>query len=292
MNNYVLMEASFEKTKNIKATAYTAFICGGLFLLFFLLQWSLPQMPQPINDEGIEVNLGNSETGLGDVPPQFPGNPSATNETNINQAEAKNSISEQHLSTTEIPAESDEAVSAKTIASVKKNNSSLENKIPKKNTSEVISTAPKPASPKALYKSGTANGTGGNNADSYNGLTNQGIAGGKGDQGNPNGNPNGDSYKGNAASGNGISIPQNLRNRGYKLPSLEDEFNENGKVAVAITVDANGNVVTAAIQPRGTTTTNPSLRQIALSKARQLKFGKSVNENEIGTIVFNFKVTN
>jgi hypothetical protein len=63
-------------------------------------------------------------------------------------------------------------------------------------------------------------------------------------------------------------------------------------VAVDIKVDNAGNVVSASIQPKGTTTTNTSMRNIALQKARQLKFNPDENaaEQQIGTIVFNFRV--
>ena len=42
-------------------------------------------------------------------------------------------------------------------------------------------------------------------------------------------------------------------------PSFEDDFNENAKVAVDITVDAGGNVTSASVNPRGTTTTNANV---------------------------------
>lgn len=81
MSNYTSMSANFERDKNIKASAYTGVICGSLFLLFFSLQWTLPQIPAPDFGEGIEVNLGNSETGIGDIPPQIPGDPSLTEDS-------------------------------------------------------------------------------------------------------------------------------------------------------------------------------------------------------------------
>lgn len=295
MNNFAVMEASFERTKNIKASIYTAFICGLLFMLFFFLQWTLPQVPTPVVDEGIEVNLGNSETGFGDIAPQLPGEPTATHETHIAPpASAKANPAQQNIQASENINENDEAVAEKHNKISNNHKTVSENNTTKKAVVTAPIVAAKPAKPKALYQGGNANGVGGNNADSYNRVTNQGIAGGKGDQGNPNGNPNSDSYKGNAASGkgSGISIPSHLRNRGVHLPTLQDDFNENAKVAVDITVDANGNVIAAMIQPKGTTTTNPSLRNIATTKARQLKFGKSSDESEIGTIVFNFRVTN
>ena len=115
------------------------------------------------------------------------------------------------------------------------------------------------------------NGPGGTGADTYNGVNNQGISGGKGDQGSPNGNPNGDSYKGNSSTGKGVSIIKGLKNRKInKYPSFEDDFNEPGKVAVDITVDNAGNVTDATINPKGTTTPNRSMWKIAIKKAKEL----------------------
>ncbi len=72
------MAVSFEREKNIRASVYTLVVCTLLFLLFFFLQWTLPQIPPPDFGEGIEVNLGNSETGSGAIAPQIPGEPSVT----------------------------------------------------------------------------------------------------------------------------------------------------------------------------------------------------------------------
>src|SRR5947199_362365 len=67
----------------------------------------------------------------------------------------------------------------------------------------IVNTPPKVVKPKAVYAGGKNPNNGGNNADSYNNIRNQGIAGGNGDQGKPNGNPNSDSYTGNGGTGNG-----------------------------------------------------------------------------------------
>jgi hypothetical protein len=42
MNNIASMTLDFEREKNIKASLITVAICGALFLLIFMLQWSLP----------------------------------------------------------------------------------------------------------------------------------------------------------------------------------------------------------------------------------------------------------
>ncbi len=69
------MSPTFEKEKNIKAGMYTGFVCTALLLIFFFAKWTLPVIPHPVLDEGIEVNLGNSDEGFGDIAPQLPGRP-------------------------------------------------------------------------------------------------------------------------------------------------------------------------------------------------------------------------
>ena len=157
----------------------------------------------------------------------------------------------------------------------------------------MIAAAPAPPKPKALYKGGTtANNAGGNGGDTYNGVRNQGITGGKGDQGKPNGNPASDSYTGNGGTGKGgVSIRSGLSGRRFtRLPSFTDEFNDNAKVAVDITVNAAGNITNAVVNPRGTTTTNRNILNIAVTKARQLKLNAGSADEQTGTIVFDFKL--
>ena len=297
MSYSVYMASSFEKEKNIKAFSYTVLVAALLFILFFFAEWTMPQTPVITPDEGIEVNLGNSETGLGNVAPQLPGSPSAAEQTNVSPPPAAAATAKQNITPAENNNADDEAIANKVTKPVIKHKPVTNEAVPvKKNTTVTVAApTPKPIVPKALYKGGTNNGNGGNNADSYNGVRDQGIAGGKGDQGNPNGNPNSDSYTGNSAGGNGsgVSIRSGLNGRRFsRLPSFTDDFNENAKVAVDITVDKTGNVTNAGLNLSGTTTTNPSIRNIALKKARQLKLSAGNDDEQSGTIVFNFKVTN
>jgi hypothetical protein len=302
MNNNVQMHATFERDKNLKALGYTALICGAIFFLFYTMQWSLPQIPPPLADEGIEVNLGNSETGLGDIAPQLPGSPSASNETNVTPPPAsKTNSQQQNIATDDNNTDADAPVINKTVKSAVKNTPVATNTAanPRRPvTTTMANPSPKPPSAKAVYKGGTTAGNGGNNADSYKGVMNQGIAGGKGDQGNPNGNPNSDSYTGNASSGHGrgsgsggVSIRSGLGGRRFThFPSFEDDFNEPAKVAVDITVDQNGTVQEASINPHGTTTANQNIRAIALRKAKLLKLNAGKENLQSGTIVFNFRL--
>lgn len=292
------MSASFEKEKNLKASAYTAMVCALVFLVFFFLQWTLPQIPPPDFGEGIEVNLGNSETGEGDIAPQLPGEPSATEDSKSAPPRSQSESGNQPKIHADEYDDGDAPSLNKPEKAVVKPVNTPPANTRKINPTPVNSPTPAPPKPKALFKGGTSTATSGNRADSYNGVQNQGIAGGKGDQGNPNGNPNSDSYQGNAASGRGgsggsggVSIRSGLDGRRItRLPSFEDEFNENAKVAVDITVDKAGNVIQAVVNQRGTTTTNQAIRNIALRKARSLKLNSGTAEEQTGTLVFNFKL--
>lgn len=293
---------SFERKKNAQAGTWTALICGGLLVLFFMISWTPPAPVEIPQEEGIEVNLGNSETGLGDIAPMIP-DPPAREETEVNSP-PKQQIAEaepqRDVETNDADKEAPEAVVPKAEKPVKEKplTPKQPTTTPKPTTKAVTVENPKPAppQPKYVYKGGDGSGKGGNNADSWNGSQNQGIAGGKGDQGKPNGNPNSDSYTGNGGSGkSGVSISKGLSGRRItRLPSFEDEFNENAKVAVDIRVDQQGNVISATYQPRGSTTSDASYREIALRKARGLKFNASPNgtETDLGTIVFNFRIKN
>jgi outer membrane biosynthesis protein TonB len=311
MSNYNYMAPAFDRGKNIKAATYTFVVCVLLFIVFFFARWTLPQIAPPVMEEGIEVNLGNSDEGLGNIAPQIPGEPAAAKEESYSppakSAAAPPVAQEENIKGDEN--ETDEApvvnkdpkpVIRKTVPTPvpvkpRETNRPVANTTPAKpraNTQPVENPAPAPPQPKAVYKGGTSNGQGGNGADTYNGVRNQGIAGGRGDQGNPNGNLNSDSYKGNAASGNsGVRIRSGLSGRRFThYPSFEDDFNENAKVAVDIKVDKSGNVVSAVVNPRGTTTTNGNIRSIATRKALQLKLSAGDDDDQSGTILFDFKL--
>jgi hypothetical protein len=283
--NTIAIDINFERNKNTKALGITIFICALLFLVFTFIKWSAPTIPPPTVNEGIEVNLGNSETGLGDVAPQAIGEPAQEqNSTPLQSTTTATPIEENIEKNGDLPITPDTKPTivkpiAKPIIPIVKNS-----------TKPTLNPTPTPPTPKAVFAGGTKKNTGGNNSDTYNGVKNQGVAGGKGDQGNPNGNPNSDSYHGNNTSGNGINIKSGLTGRHIATrPNFEDDFNENAKVNVDVIVDATGKVTSAMVNPRGTTTTNSNIKKIATLKAMQIKFSSGSNE-QTGTLSFDFKV--
>ncbi|MDR0792537.1 MAG: energy transducer TonB [Chitinophagaceae bacterium] len=297
---------SNKKKTNLLALGYTTL--SGLLLLCLLIfvGWTTTPAPPQNIEEGVEVNLGNSEQGLGNIAPAIPGTPSASNEQEtVPEAAPSKSVPEEPETSKDV-AENNEAnvpeikTSPKPKEKPKTEKPKIEKKIikPVQNTvavhnkpKAIESPKPTPPTPKAVYKGGDNKGNGGNNADSYNRVRNQGIAGGTGDQGKINGNPNSDNYTGNGGNGrSGVSVRSGLQGRWFTSPSFEDNFNENATVAVDITVNRSGTVTGAVINPRGTTTTNANIRAIARRKALQLKFNNGQVEEQSGTIVFNFKL--
>ena len=287
MNNLNYINEQFEKQKNLKALGLTILITGGLFLFLFLVSFTVPA-PQPVAiDEGIEVNLGNSETGFGTVPPQIPGDLSDAKETNVSPVQTTQAAAETQREVADNNEPDAPVIHTSPKPEVKKNPAATENTVTKtSNNKPVVNTPPKVVKPKAVYAGGKA-ATGGNNADSYNKATDQGIAGGKGDQGKPNGNPNSDSYTGNGGRGNsGVNITSGLTGRRpVSNTRFEDTYKYGGTVYVNVTVDENGNVTSASLK-QGSAFAD--INAIALKRARQIKFSKGT-EVQNGTIQIKFE---
>jgi TonB family protein len=285
--SYTAIDKNFESKKNIKAFGITVAITGGLFLLFFLMSWTLPQTPPPPVDDGVEVNLGNSDQGLGDVPPQVPGEPSDQQQTNVEPPPSAAATTE----TSKEVAENNEAdappINTSPKPEVKPVTHTANAVSHKKKVQPVVNPTPVPPKPKAVYAGGASKSNGGNNADDFNNVRNQGIAGGHGDQGKPNGNPNSDSYTGNGGTGtSGIAISSGLHGRRITSAArFEDTYKYGGKVSVDVVVDANGNVTSASVKPGSPFA---DLNNIAVKRAKQLKFSKA-DADQNGTVIIVFE---
>ena len=280
-------QQEFEKKKNRQALLLTLSVLGAFFLFFFLVSWTIPAIPPPLANEGVEVNLGNSETGFGDIPPQIPGETSLTNETNSNPPPSQSSMAETQKEVAENNDLSSPAIKTSPNPSAKKNVNLDNTSSAKKSNATPVKTPPSPPKPKAVYSGGTNKENGGNNADSYNNVRNQGISGGNGDQGKPNGNPNSDNYTGNGGRGNaGININSGLSGRKISSSArFEDTYKYGGKVIVNVSVDANRNVTSVSINQGSPF---KDINDIALKKARLLKFSKG-SEAQTGTVVIKFE---
>ena len=280
------MQAQFEIEKNRKAFTYTAIICGILLLLAIFIRWTIALPPVPVVQDLIEINLGNNAEGYGQVQPLIKGEMS-NDAQSPQEREAKAIPSHDEPAKDIQPDENEDKDAAPVVKPDRPDPKAMElAKEPKSrpikhNAPIAVMTTPKPQ--KALFPyQGPGHGKG-NGAIENNDHFGQGNnPNGHGDAGDPSGNPN--SY-GNSP----IGITGGLQGRYIThFPSFKDDFAENAKVYVAVSVDASGNVTSANVVDRGTTTTNPAIRSIALQKAKLLKFNGG-SEGQ-GTIRFNFKV--
>jgi hypothetical protein len=290
------MEHEFNMQKNWKAGIYTALFCGILLLMLFLISWNLPFNPPVPVEEGLEVNLGNSDQGLGSDQPFLPNDPSKQDQekytppkTMAASKEALKDVETDDKDPDPAPAVKQPPVTKPDAKKIP--DKDLTVKTPRKTIQPAVNPTPVPPKPKAVFHGVNGEGTGGNDADHFKPGGNQGIAGSKGDQGKPGGDPNSTNYSG-GGHGNGITMSPGLQRRGILIPPhFTDEFNENAKVAVDIIVDASGNVISAVYQAKGSTTADAGLEAIAIRKAHQVKFNPGADESR-GTIVFNFKLKN
>ncbi len=282
-----IAEINFERNKNLKALGYTTGILVALFLVFVLFTWSLPVMPIPVVDTGVEVNLGNSDQGLGDVPPQIPGEPAQKQQTNFNPPPAQQAQATTDPDVADNKEQDAPVIHTSPKPEKKKELAPVNNVAKKTSTKPITNPTPAPPKPKAVYAGGKNAGSSGNNADSYNKSNNQGVAGGHGDQGKPNGNINSDSYTGNGGTGTaGINITSGLQGRRIASSArFQDEYKYGGKVSVDVTVDENGAVTSAKVKPGSPFA---DLNAIAVKRAYQLKFNKGTTP-QTGTIMIVFE---
>lgn len=297
MNNSVAyMSDSFEAKKNARASMFTLGVAGLIALFFFLVKMGLPTLEIPqIADNSIEVSLNvpdeiaplvgggggggggnnvqaNGPRGTAYSPPQ-PGEKDDVKDVDDNNDKEAPTILKPDR--------------PKPTATKINSNQSVVKTDPK----PVIET-PAPPKPKAvLGKTLGGSGTGGGVADNYDRPGGKGNGSGVG-TGNGSNGGSGNGTGGGNGTGSGVGTgPKNFGTKTFSVSnqSFEDEFNENAKVAMDIVADERGHVLTATFQPRGSTTSNRKLIDIAERRAFELKLGSS-DGGQKGTVIFNFKL--
>ncbi len=253
-----------EKENRIKALFGTILIIGLLFVLLFTLGLHYPVPPPP--EMGVEVNLGNSEDGMGTIQPEISESPEA--------------VAPQHRASNEEQISTQSTEESVAMPNRKPARKPLKNNQPQQ---EQMREEPQPEqptiNPNALYPGKrTANASG-----------SEGITGKPGDQGVPGGTPGSPNYSGTPGSGGGVSF--SLQGRSSKsLAKPVYNSDEQGAVVVKIWVDPGGQVVRAKAGEKGTTTADPSLWQQAEQAALRSKFSDKSDapETQVGTITYKF----
>lgn len=229
-----------------------------LLLMFFLFGFSTP-LPLP-EEQGVEVNLGNSEEGMGAVQPE--------------------ELTENISASKPVPSsDNTEKISTQnTEEAIKISNKKSDNKV----VTETKPTEEKPKdkiNPLALFNTNKSGKNGGS----------EGETGKPGDQGNKFGNPNAQNHTGNPGAGGGPSF--SLKGRNAKtLPKPDYNSNEQGTVVVKIWVNNQGEVTRVEAGQRGTTTSDRGLWKMAENAAMRSRFSPDSDapEDQTGTITYKF----
>lgn len=238
----------------------------GLIIAVLILSGLTTPLPLP-EEQGVEVNLGYSNEGIGDIQPD---EPSAVQESNPSSSSADEGVL------------TDENADAPAID---KNQREQPNNNNQNNNKEVEEEKPV-VDRRALYP--------GNQNKTSNGG-NEGETGKPGDQGNPYGNPDAKKHDGNPGSGGGQGVSYKLNGRSSKkLPKPANTHTEQGKVVVTITVDQQGNVIKANPGAKGTTTSSQKLWKLAKDAALKAKFdiNPGAPAEQKGTITYSFILLN
>ena len=250
------MSNNEKKDKGI-AIAGTIIVHALAVLVLFLMAFKTP-LPLP-GEEGVEVDLGMMDQGMGNLQPETPAIPMTA------QPEQQQSKNEEDIVT-------QNAEEAPAIEKPKTN----------KTKQEQPSEQPKPTvNQKALFKGSNNPQAGGS----------EGVTGQPGDQGNPNGLAGIKQYDGQGGKGNGTGY--DLGGRGAKsLHRPSDDFSEEGIVVVDIWVNRTGQVTRAEVARKGTTLINNDMRQKAIQAALRSTFASDPNapEEQHGTITYTFVI--
>lgn len=265
---------TFEQKKDTKAMAITVGIHAILLLFFLLFKYQMPAQV-PIEEMGIEVNLGTSEDGFGFDQPEDRNDPAAAMEipvANVANEELKELTKEVYTT---------DNVNA-TAVNIKKKNEKVK-LVSENNNRAVAKTITKPK--EAKYVMPGFNGQGGNSAQNNTPGGNEGIGTGDGDMGVPGGTPGASNYKGTPGSGN---MSYSLNNRTLvSRPDKNAKFQRGGAVVINVTVNPNGDIINSSVKSAA----NSEIRSLALEKLKNVRFNKATNAKpeEFGTITFQFK---
>ena len=222
--------------------------------ILFVVNLSPPDPPRPVI--GLEVNLGYSDQGMGDIQPE------KAAQTSTKQSKPQ-------------PKSTDEKVATQDI----------EESINLKNSKSKKVTPPTPVEPEEPKVDQKYIFTKKNNTTSGG---SEGITNKPGDQGRENGSKTSTNYAGDGGDGD---ISWHLAGRkSHKLPKPVYNSDEQGTVVVKIWVNKNGKVVNARVKVTGTTTSSTKLQNLAISAALKATFNSNPEGPEVqtGTITYQF----
>lgn len=246
-------------SNQVKSGILTAAIMALVAVVLLAFGYDPPDPPIP--EEGVEVNVGDSDFGLGEsVEP-------ASEASSYTPPAAQNQVATQNTEpSVGMPSTPNQGTVTNPVA---QEQPQVENKEPEINKN-------------ALF-------TGRRNQTGQTGTGSEGITSGTGNQGKPNGSPNSNNYNGNGGNGTSYSL------KGRSVVSIpKPEYNSNlqGRIVIDIWVNQQGQVVRVEGPSQGSTITNSGMVEHAKKAARKARFNADIHalEEQKGSITYIFTI--
>lgn len=263
---------TLEQKNNTIAWSITIGVHLLLLLLFFFIKYSTPYTP-PIEELGMEVNLGTSEDGYGFEQPEWAGDPAAIEES----ISSSSSTGEENVRPSYTSPDGEDVLPTRPQPTERANQTT------RRDNTQSTNVAATPQNPRYTYenRSGEGGNTGTNNIEGGS----EGNTTGTGDRGVPEGTVGAENYEGAPGRGN---VRYSLRGRSMvSRPNDQASFNQGGTVKITITVDNNGKILPGYIIEAP----NAQLRRLAEEKLKSVRFNAvPPGPPEAGIIYFDFKV--
>lgn len=254
-----------EKKHSIISGSSTLVILGLIILICCLMGLKYPDPIPP--EEGVEVNLGNSDMGFGESV-----EPDASEEAE--ESAPPTPSTGENVSTQKAPSAA--------INTTKEQKTQKETKVQPKEAPKTETKKEAETNTKALFPGSKKN----NNAGS------QGVTQGGGDQGQQGGNPNSNRYDGKPGNGGmGVKV-DGIGNRiNGKVAAPPKQEYEPGKIAIDVWIDENGNVVKAEWnQKMSNIFKSGAQRDQCIAAVKRTKYTARPGAGTVkGTITFTFE---
>ena len=287
------LPADEKRPRQLKALGITLGLHAALLLLFFGVRYAAPQpVAPPVEELGMEVNLGSSADGYGTEQPEIMGDPARPSPTLPEGAGAPDEATEPVAASPSNDPDAAEITPKKeTVKPVVPK--PVTPKPPTQTTAKANTTAtPKatnnkpaeaPRKAKVLFPGST--GTGGNGAQRDVAGGSEGNTFGSGDRGVPGGTPGAKNYEGSPGRGTG-GVNHTLSGRTIIAPRLEGNFRNGGTVKMRVTVNRAGTIVNSSVLSG-----SGELVPIAKEKLQQVRFSAAPDGpvEQFGTVTFVFK---
>ncbi len=290
--NNDLRQIPSEKKKGIVGTLI---IHGVLLILLIVVAFTPPKPPE--FEEGIMVNFGTDETGIGMIEPSPP---AVQEEASVPPPAAATKVQKEEALLTQNNEEAPEVkkvdpeAEKKRLEKIEADRKIREQAEAERKRLEQEELERKRIEAEQKRQADIMNKTRDALANSKNAgttSTSEGEAGGKGNQGVQTGSVDSKNRGDGSGLGNSGNISYDLGGRGFQsLPKPNYDYQGEGRVVVEVSVDRSGKVIQAIPGYKGSTILDEYLLRVAKEAALKARFDPKSDAPEVqkGTITYNF----